>query len=106
TGLFAAMLAVLGVWAGGGWPQEPATDPRPAGAREPAPGAERGSLVICGGGGLPDPVRQVFLRLAGGPQARIVVIPTASADADGPAAVRADYLEPWAKRGVASAVLL
>jgi cyanophycinase len=44
----------------------------------------RGSLVICGGGKLPEPVLNRFLELAGGPQARIVVIPTASALADTP----------------------
>jgi cyanophycinase len=35
-----------------------------------------------------------------------VVIPTASSDADGPAAVRAEFLEPWTRRGVARATLL
>ncbi|HEX4149988.1 MAG TPA: cyanophycinase [Pirellulales bacterium] len=44
----------------------------------------QGSLVICGGGKLPDPVLNSFLELAGGDSARIVVIPTASALADGP----------------------
>jgi cyanophycinase len=71
----------------------------------PNPGS-RGSLVICGGGGLPGSVRQRFLELAGGPKAKIVVIPTASGDADGPAPVRAEFLEPWTRRGVASAGLL
>jgi cyanophycinase len=63
-------------------------------------------LVICGGGGLPEPVRQTFIELAGGPQAKIVVIPTASGDADGPAAVLAEFLEPWTKPGGAAATLL
>ena len=35
-----------------------------------------------------------------------MVIPTASEDADGPAAELAEYLEPWTKQGVASAILL
>ncbi len=43
-----------------------------------------GSLVICGGGKLPDSVLNRFLELAGGEQARVVIIPTASALADGP----------------------
>ena len=68
--------------------------------------ADRGSLVICGGGGLPESVRREFLELAGGPKAKIVVIPTASGDADGPAAARAEFVEPWIKRGVASATVL
>ncbi len=70
------------------------------------PPADRGALVICGGGGLPEAVRREFVELAGGSKAKIVVIPTASGDADGPAAVRAGFLEPWTKRGVASVVLL
>ena len=37
-----------------------------------------GSLVIVGGGTLPDAVRDSFLELAGGKKARLVIIPTAS----------------------------
>jgi cyanophycinase len=69
-------------------------------------GASRGSLVICGGGGLPDAARQRFVELAGGPRARIVVIPTASEDADAKGPELAEFTEPWAKRGAASVVLL
>jgi cyanophycinase len=80
---------------------------KPAAASSPITHRQgRGSLVICGGGGLPERVRQTFIGLAGGRQAKIVVIPTASGDADGPAPVRAEFREPWDKRGVASAVLL
>jgi len=43
-----------------------------------------GHLVICGGGELPDSVGSRFIELAGGAAARIVVVPTASASADGP----------------------
>lgn len=59
-----------------------------------------GTLVICGGGKLPEQVRDRFLELAGGSDARIVVIPTAHSDADGPNAARS--LEPWKKRPHAS----
>lgn len=38
-----------------------------------------GSLVIVGGGTVPDAIRQRFVDLAGGKDARIVLIPTASA---------------------------
>ncbi len=72
---------------------------------ETVPGTA-GALVICGGGGLPESVRREFVRLAGGPKAKIVVIPTASSDADGPAAEVAEFLEPWNKMGAASVVLL
>ncbi|HEV3262271.1 MAG TPA: hypothetical protein VG013_35800, partial [Gemmataceae bacterium] len=47
-----------------------------------------GALVIVGGGGLPDSIRDRFLELAGGKNARLVVIPTASASADGPDAAQ------------------
>jgi cyanophycinase len=99
------MLAGLGVRAAAEAPP-PADAPRSVATGQPAPAALAGSLVICGGGGLPDTVRDEFVRLAGGPKARIVVIPTASEDADGPPATLAEFLEPWKKRGVASAVLL
>jgi cyanophycinase len=55
----------------------------------PAPLA--GALVIAGGGGIPDTVRDCFLALAGGKQARLVVIPTADIKADEP-----DELKSWA----------
>jgi cyanophycinase len=41
-----------------------------------------GTLVICGGGDVPDSVMLHFIELAGGPQARIVFIPTAAQGAD------------------------
>jgi cyanophycinase len=64
-----------------------------------------GSLVICGGGGLPDPIIERFLDLAGGASAaRIVVIPTAHKIADTPEVSRS--LEVWKKHGVSSVVLL
>lgn len=61
-----------------------------------------GNLVICGGGDLPDSIRNAFFSLAGGKQAKIVVIPTASESADD-----TDFkgqLEPWQSLG-ASQVL-
>jgi cyanophycinase len=41
-----------------------------------------GALVIVGGGGLPDAIRERFLRLAGGKEARLVIIPTANSKVD------------------------
>ena len=41
---------------------------------------ENGSLVIVGGGGMPKSVVEKFIELAGGPEAPIVVLPTASGD--------------------------
>ena len=45
-----------------------------------------GALMICGGGRLPEEIRDTFIELAGGREARIVVIPTAHALADAPGA--------------------
>jgi cyanophycinase len=45
------------------------------------PEVRGGALVIVGGGGLPDEVIERFVTLAGGAEARIVVVPTA---AEGP----------------------
>jgi len=42
----------------------------------------KGALVIVGGGGLPDDVRDRFLELAGGANAHLVIIPTANIKAD------------------------
>src|SRR5579872_6924617 len=44
------------------------------------PAGIKGSLVICGGGALPDSVRDKFIELAGGKKARLVIIPTAGDD--------------------------
>ncbi|GAB3574971.1 cyanophycinase [Spirosoma luteolum] len=56
---------------------------RPASAQTPAAttiGPENGALVIVGGGAIPPDVWNRFIELAGGPSARIVVIPTAGDD--------------------------
>jgi cyanophycinase len=63
-----------------------------------------GTLVIGGGGDLPELVRDRFVELAGGPQARIIVIPTAHSVADRPEASAA--LDPWMGKGAASVRLL
>jgi cyanophycinase len=64
----------------------------------------RGTLVIHGGGAIPDEVRDEFVKLAGGANAKLVVIPTASATADGANADKA--LEPWKKYKLPSLTLL
>ncbi|MFO0959383.1 MAG: cyanophycinase [Isosphaeraceae bacterium] len=61
------------------------------------PAGDRGTLIICGGGGVPDPVKARFLKLAGGESARLVVIPTAGGWADEPGW---DPADPWKKRGI------
>jgi cyanophycinase len=65
-----------------------------------------GSLVIAGGGTLPADARAEFVKLAGGKErAKIVVIPTASADADDPAKLDS-FLKPWRDAGAASVELV
>jgi cyanophycinase len=67
-----------------------------------APEPVEGSLVICGGGVLPESIYQHFIELAGGPEARLVIIPTASLYAGTP------DMEPkidlWRARKVAGQV--
>jgi len=63
-----------------------------------------GSLVIHGGGSLSDSVLEGFVKLAGGAEARIVVIPTAIEKDD--AIEEAKEIAPFIKRGAAGAVML
>jgi cyanophycinase len=77
------------------------------GAGEPVeeePEKRRGSLVICGGGALPPAVIDRFCELAGGAEARIVVIPTASALAD--SLTGDQLLARWRERPAQSVSLL
>jgi cyanophycinase len=65
----------------------------------------RGSLVIVGGGRIPDGIRERFMTLAGGKAAKLVIIPTASSSADR----KEDedgYLQPWRKFSPARLTLL
>jgi cyanophycinase len=69
---------------------------------EPVPG----SLVIVGGGKMPEAAREEFVKLAGGPEkAKVVVIPTASASADEPKE-HESFLKQWKDAKVESVVLL
>lgn len=43
----------------------------------PDPLVPHGSLIIVGGGGMPEEIVERFISLAGGPEAKIVVLPTA-----------------------------
>lgn len=68
------------------------------------PSGIRGSLVISGGGMLPQEAREQFLKLAGGKDAKLVVIPTARDDAD---LANADAgLKTWQADNPNSAVLV
>jgi len=63
-------------------------------AASPSP---KGTLVIVGGGGMPDAIFQAFVQGAGGKGARIGVIPTASGS---PEEVLAEWEEDLAKVGL------
>jgi cyanophycinase len=91
---FAVILLLL--WRGAA---APAGEPQAA----PAPGIP-GALVIVGGGDLPNNVRDQFFELAGGKQARIVVIPTANEKADFPELLRS--YTTWKALGAASVAVL
>jgi cyanophycinase len=71
----------------------------------PPPAELPGPLVIVGGGGVPAEAREAFVTLAGKERGRIVVVPTASIDADNPAEVEG-YLQPWRALKPASVQLL
>jgi cyanophycinase len=64
----------------------------------------RGSLVIVGGGPLPDMIRERFLELAGGKKGRLVVIPTASELDDRTRIYRS--FNYWKTQGLASVSML
>lgn len=69
-------------------------------------GAEpTGTLVLVGGGKTPDAVRDAFIEKAGGKNAKLVVIPTASLSADAKNA-EATFLEGWQKYNLKSLQLL
>jgi cyanophycinase len=63
-----------------------------------------GTLVIVGGGNMPDTVRDRFLELAGGRKGRLVVIPTASEVADTTRIYRS--FSYWESQGLASVSML
>ena len=68
------------------------------------PDGINGQLVICGGGTLPESVRKEFVERAGGADARILVVPTASRKADESASEK--WLESWAPFQVSSLEVL
>jgi cyanophycinase len=63
-----------------------------------------GTLVIVGGGGMPDAIRDCFFELAGGRKGKLVVIPTAS-ELEDATRVYHSY-NYWKKQGLASVEML
>ena len=66
--------------------------------------ATDGSLVVVGGGPIPDQVIGQFVELGGGEDSRLVVIPTASSD-DGLASA-SSIAERWSSRGIRHTTML
>ena len=67
-------------------------------------GPVKGSLVIVGGGGMSKAISDRFIQLAGGKDARIAIVPTASSSVDDDDNRRA--LQGWKDRGAANAFVL
>src|SRR5436190_677519 len=66
------------------------------------PAGLKGPLVIAGGGELPPAILERFVKLAGDEKALLVIIPTASEQADKQLSSnveKAKLLEPWVKLG-------
>jgi len=84
------LLACLAIWSAGlGFSLDHATgkEKHPSSGQQPTRLDSRGvsgSLIIAGGGKLSQTTRDRFMELAGGPEAKLVIIPTASATADNP----------------------
>jgi cyanophycinase len=77
---------------------------KPAESAAADPDRPPGSLVIAGGGELPEPVAERFVELAGGKASRVVVIPTATEMADTPELLPCPGY--WRARGAGSVGLL
>ncbi len=97
--LLAALVAVLFSLSAGR-----AAEPTLASALAEPVSPISGSLVLVGGGGLPDAIRERFLQLAGGKHARLVVIPTASGKADSSEPLKS--FDFWKSQNVESCTML
>jgi len=97
-GLFAAAAAGLGLVFYAGLGRLAVVESKAAAsAAAPLMPRPRGGSLLIAGGNTTEEIRACFVELAGGPKARIVVIPTASNAAESPAVLKA-----WARYGLAS----
>jgi cyanophycinase len=65
-----------------------------------AAAAPQGDLLLIGGGDRPPEIMRLFVALAGGPDASIVLIPTASEDPSAGAERAAEFRSEWGCRDV------
>jgi cyanophycinase len=83
-----------------------------AGADDPPEyGPPRGTLVIVGGGNLEGTgIPEKFIQLAGGPDAALIVVPTAGGNKNPDGTIRAykeeEVVAPWVKRGMKNVRML
>ena len=84
-----------------------------AGASQDAPeyGPARGTLVIAGGGGMDGTgIVEKFIQLAGGPEKKFVIVPTAGGNRGGDGSVRvyqeSQIVASWLKRGLKNVKML
>jgi cyanophycinase len=84
-----------------------------AGASQDAPeyGPSRGTLVIAGGGGMDGTgIVEKFIQLAGGPEKKFVIVPTAGGNRGEDGSVRAyqesQIVASWLKRGLKNVKML
>ncbi len=79
-------------------------EPLRAQAGETRVGPPKGSLVVVGGAMASEEIYRTFIQLAGGPRARIVLVPTAAGDED----YDDDYdgLEVWRSHGARNLTIL
>jgi cyanophycinase len=89
----------------------PSGPARTAAVDPPEYGPPKGTLVIVGGGNLEGTgIVEMFIRLAGGPDASFVIVPTAGGNRNQDGTVReykeADIIAPWLKRGIKNVRML
>jgi cyanophycinase len=94
TRLVLAVLVVIAAWRPSAFAQE-----------SPEYGPAKGTLVIVGGGNLEGTgIIERFIELAGGPEKRFVIVPTAGGNRNADGGVKAyeeaDVVAPWLKRGL------
>jgi cyanophycinase len=80
-------------------------------AQAPEYGPEKGTLVIQGGGDAGGTgIYEAFINLAGGPNAKIVIVPTAEGNRDASGKIKIykeeEVIEPWKKLGLTDVHML
>lgn len=99
--VLAVSLIVLISWTLAGTPEQLPTEVTTPATIDPE-GIGQGKLIIQGGGSTPQALSDLFLKLSGGENTRLVIIPTASAEAEKPTG----WVERWKKLGISDITIL